>query len=96
MLSSIGRKLFGTFSKEELKKFVLLAITFGLTIGVYWMLRPLKDGVFLITSGTSNQPIAKILSMVVLFPLILVYSYLVDKVQRHKLFYILCSFYESR
>lgn len=93
MLSSIGRKLFGTFSREELKKFVLLAITFGLTIGVYWMLRPLKDGVFLITSGTSNQPVAKILSMIILFPLILVYSYLVDKVQRHKLFYILCSFY---
>src|SRR5687768_2632102 len=93
MLSSIGRKLYGSFSREELKKFILLAIIFGFTIGVYWLLRPIKDGIFCKMAGSSNIPLAKLLSLIFVVPLVLIYSKLVDKFPRHRVFYALCTIY---
>lgn len=93
MLGSIFTKLYGNFSKEELKKFSLLAVIFGFTIGVYWLLRPIKDGVFCTLAGASNIPLAKIVSLIFVVPLVLVYSKLVDKFPRHKIFYALCAIY---
>ena len=37
--------IFGDFDKEELKKFLLLGLIFGLIIGIYWTLRPMKDAI---------------------------------------------------
>ncbi len=90
---NLAKKLYGDFSREELKKFLLLAVIFGFTIGVYWLLRPLKDGVFCNIVGASNIPYAKWLSLVIIFPLVMVYSKLVDKFPRHKVFYALCAIY---
>jgi len=39
------------------------------------------------------QPWAKILSLCIIIPLILFYSKLVDMVEKHKLFYIICTMY---
>ncbi len=78
---------------EERKKFSILAILFGITIGVYWLLRPLKDGVFLTMVGIDYQPLVKILSVVVIVPLVMVYSKLVDRFPRHVLLYGLSIFY---
>lgn len=93
MLGSIAEKLYGKFSKEELKKFSLLAIIFGFTIGVYWLLRPIKDGVFCKMAGSSNIPLAKIFSLFIVIPIVLIYSKLVDKFPRHRIFYALCTIY---
>lgn len=84
---------FGDFSKEEFKKFLKLGVIFALVIGVYWTLRPLKDSIFLSLCGKTNQPIAKWVSLFTLFPIVILYSKLVDKVARHRLFYIIGTIY---
>lgn len=86
-------KLYGRFTKEELKKYVTLALIFCLTIGVYWLLRPTKDGFFCKMAGASNIPLAKMASLFFIFPLVILYSKLVDMFPRHKVFYALCAIY---
>lgn len=97
-ISSLFSSIFiGFESPEEKRKFSILAVLFGLTIGVYWLFRPLKDSVFLTTVGRDYQPWAKILSILVTIGTVMIYSRLVDKYPRHKLlygysiFYALCS-----
>ncbi len=51
--------LFGDFDPEELKKFLLLGLIFGLIIGIYWTLRPMKDAIFQDIVGATWQPRAK-------------------------------------
>lgn len=84
---------FGEFDPEELKKFLLLGLIFGLIIGVYWTLRPMKDALFQDIVGGTWQPRAKWLSLAVVFPLVIIYSKLVDKLSRQNLFYVLSLTY---
>ena len=77
----------------ELKKFLLLALTFLFLIGVYWLLRSVKDSILASTVGIKYQPIAKMVSLCFLVPLILFYSKLIDIVKKHHLFYIIGGFY---
>jgi ATP:ADP antiporter, AAA family len=93
MLGNIAKAWFGNFTADELKKFIKLGVIFSLVIGVYWTLRPLKDSIFQSMAHQDNQPWAKLLSLVVLFPLVILYSKIVDKVSRHKLFYVLGTLY---
>lgn len=93
MLQSIAKAWFGDFSREELKKFLKLGVIFSLVIGVYWTLRPLKDSIFQSMAHADYQPWAKLVSMMVLFPLVMVYGQVVEKVARHKLFYLLGGIY---
>jgi ATP:ADP antiporter, AAA family len=92
-ITSFLKAWFGDFQKEELKKFLKLGVIFAFVIGVYWTLRPLKDSIFGSMANADNQPWAKLVSMIVLFPLVMLYSKLVDKVTRHKLFYIIGTAY---
>ncbi len=93
MLSQIARSWWGNFQKEELKKFGLLSLIFGFIIGTYWMLRPLKDSIFMSVVGSNYIPYAKWLSLLIVFPLVLIYNKLVDLFPRQKLFYALCAIY---
>ena len=94
MFVRLAKTLYGNFkTKEELRKFGLLAGIFGFTIGVYWILRPLKDTVFLSTVGSEWLPLAKTLSVLIIVPLIFIYSKMVERFARQNLFYILCSIY---
>jgi len=81
------------FQVYEKRKFFMLALVFLFLIGVYWMLRSLKDSVFANTVGLAYQPIAKMASLCFLIPLILGYSKLVDIFQKHLLFYFIGGFY---
>lgn len=92
-ITSFLKAWFGDFKREELKKFLKLGVIFAFVIGVYWTLRPLKDSIFSSIAHADNQPWAKVVSLVVLFPLIMIYSKLVDRVERHRLFYIIGSAY---
>ena len=85
--------MFGDFDKEELKKFLLLGLIFGLIIGIYWTLRPMKDALFQDIVGATYQPRAKWLSLAVVFPLVIIYSKLVEMLPRHVLFYVLSLVY---
>ncbi|HEX2978166.1 MAG TPA: Npt1/Npt2 family nucleotide transporter [Candidatus Babeliales bacterium] len=93
MLTKIARWWWGDFQEGELKKFGLLSLIFGLVIGVYWFLRPLKDSIFQAVVGVDYIPRAKMLSLVVVFPLVLIYSKLVDMFPRQQMFYALCTIY---
>ncbi|KKQ32584.1 MAG: Plastidic atp adp transporter [candidate division TM6 bacterium GW2011_GWF2_37_49] len=93
MLSRLLRFFWGELTSDELKKFGMLACTYLFIIGTYWLMRPLKDAIFMRVVGKSYLPVAKIISVLTMIPLILIYSKLVDMFQKHKLFYILFIFY---
>ncbi len=62
MLKQIKSFFSGSFeSYEERKKFSTLGVLFGITIGVYWLLRPIKDSVFMTMVGIDYQPMVKML-----------------------------------
>eukprot|EP01103_Thecamoeba_quadrilineata_P011647 TRINITY_DN2821_c0_g1_i1.p1 TRINITY_DN2821_c0_g1~~TRINITY_DN2821_c0_g1_i1.p1 ORF type:complete len:465 (-),score=88.82 TRINITY_DN2821_c0_g1_i1:88-1482(-) len=78
-------------SRSLFRKFGVLAACQLFIIGTYWLLRPLKDAVFASIVGLSHQPEAKILSLVIIIPLILLYNKLADLMQKHTLFYLVCT-----
>lgn len=92
---------FGDFDAQELRKYLFLGLIFSLIIGTYWMLRPLKDAFFggLIvgygkTEGRSIYlALAKIVSLVLLFPLVTIYGRLVERFRKDQAFYVLAGFY---
>ncbi len=92
-VQNLLKLLFGDFDPEELKKFLLLGLIFGLIIGIYWTLRVMKDSLFQDIVGAIWQPRAKWLSLAVVFPLVIVYSKLVEKLPRQVLFYVLSLAY---
>lgn len=95
MLKRLATTLWGNFeSKEELKKFGILALIFCGIIAIYWALRPMKDSIFNTIVGLEDwQPYAKGLSLVIIFPIVMLYSKLVDMFPRHKVFYFLTGLY---
>jgi len=94
MLKRIAQTIWGKFeSKDEVIKFSLLGIIFGLIIGCYWTLRPIKDSIFAAMVGVDYQPMAKWLSLVIVSALVLVYGKLVDTFSRDRVFYILTVIY---
>jgi AAA family ATP:ADP antiporter len=95
MLKRLATTLWGNFeSREELKKFGILALIFCGIIAIYWALRPMKDSIFNAIVGLEDwQPWAKGLSLVVMFPIVILYSKLVDTFPRHKVFYCLTGLY---
>jgi len=93
-LSNVAVALWGKFdSKAEVKKFAYLALIFGLIIGVYWTLRPIKDSVFMAVVGPQYLWLAKIVSLCVISPLVILYGKLIDTYPRHKVFYALAAIY---
>ena len=60
------RYLWGDLSREEYKKFGILAAAMMLVIGNYWMLRVTKDALFALFVGYQKyQPIVKMISPLV-------------------------------
>ncbi|MGC2310509.1 MAG: Npt1/Npt2 family nucleotide transporter [Candidatus Babeliaceae bacterium] len=92
-LGKLARTWFGDFSREELKKFLLLAFIFFFVIGVYWLIRATKDSVFATIIGADNIPWAKWVSLAVVVPLAMAYGWLVSKFPRHRVFYALSAIY---
>lgn len=90
---SLLQAMFGDFSREELKKFLILSFIFFFTIGVYWLIRVTKDSVFMTVVGSDYIPWAKWVSLFAVVPLVMFYGLLVDKFPRHRVFYALCAFY---
>jgi len=94
MLKRLFTNMFGKFeSKQEVIKYVLLGLTFGVIIAAYWALRPVKDGIFQSIVGVDYTPYAKGLSLVVVLLLIGLYGKLVDMFPRNKVFYIITGVY---
>jgi len=87
--------LFKNMDKQEIKVFSLLSAAFFFIIGAYWTIRSLKNAILKDTVGVSSIPTAKKLSVVAIICLLLVYSKLVDRIPKHRLFFIVCTFYSA-
>jgi ATP:ADP antiporter, AAA family len=93
MAQRIIRFLWGDLRGPELRKFSLLALGFFFLIGSWWPLKTLKDSIFINIVGPLYLPQAKILSLLIFFPLILFYSKLVDHFSKESLIYFfLCTY----
>jgi AAA family ATP:ADP antiporter len=94
MFKRVMTALWGKFeNREEVQKFAILSFMFFLIIGTYWAMRPIKDGLFANIVGVDYIPWAKLLSLMIITPLVVIYSKLVDLLPRHRVFYILISLY---
>lgn len=89
----ICRFNFGTFEKEEFKKFLRMGLIFALIIGVYWTLRPLKDSIFIQLVDKLHLPYAKTVSVLALLPLVMFYTKLLERTSRERMLIILPTFY---
>ena len=93
MLQKLKTTLWGDLSGDEFKRYSMLSVTLLFIIGTYWLMRPLKDGIFATIVGVDFLPYAKMVSFVCILPIVLGYAKLVDLFEKQKLFYILCIFY---
>lgn len=78
---------------HERKKLLFLTITFFCVIAAYTIIKELKDSIFTAVVGRTYIPLAKHMTMLVLIPAILGYSYLVDKLRRYQLLYVYSLIY---
>ena len=91
---SFLKKWFGPFTKQELKRYLFLGVIFGFIIGTYWTIRPLKDALFgTIVGKGSLLALAKIVSMLILFPVVIFYGKMVERFSRINMFYIMGCVY---
>ncbi|MFA5074753.1 MAG: Npt1/Npt2 family nucleotide transporter [Candidatus Babeliales bacterium] len=74
-------------------KVVLLGASFFFIIASYSTLRPLKTSVFFALVGKEYAPIAKMISILILFPIMLPYSKLVDKLRQSQVIYFFLGLY---
>lgn len=86
---------FGSFETEELKKFIKLGAVSSSIIGSYWTLGTIKESLLSILVGAPMLPYAKLFSLLLLCPFLLIYTKLLDIVQRERLFYMLTFFYTA-
>ena len=104
MITSLIQYFYPDIHKDEIKKVSLLAVAFLFTIGTYWLMRLLKDLVlyklaFPTSLGWSHDtgrlwiPTVKTLSPIFVLVLVMIYSKLVDLFEKHKLMYVIATFY---
>lgn len=104
MLSNLIQTFYPDIKRDEIKKFSLLALAFLFTIGTYWLMRLLKDLVlyklaFPTSLGWAEDagrlwiPTVKTLSPLFVLVLVLLYGRLVDLLEKHRLMYVIASFY---
>lgn len=91
-VANLFKSLFNVAPHERLK-LLLLSLTFFFVIASYTIIKELKDSIFIAIVGKEGILYAKPLTMFVLIPAILFYSFLVDRVRRYQLLYIYAIFY---
>jgi len=89
----IKNYIFKDLTKEESKKFSILSAAFFFIIGLYWIVRPLKNAILKDTVGVLSIPLAKQFSIVLVIGLLFSYSMLLDRVSKVRLFYVISLFY---
>mmetsp|Transcript_29086 Transcript_29086/g.38245 ORF Transcript_29086/g.38245 Transcript_29086/m.38245 type:complete len:587 (+) Transcript_29086:70-1830(+) len=86
-------KLYGDLPWSEMPRIAWLSLTLFCIIGGFWILDSLKDSIFENTVGIEYQPKAKVVSAAITIVLVAVYNHLVDRIEKHQLFYVLGGFY---
>lgn len=80
-------------SKNYIIKMILLGFCFFFIIGAYTLLKELKDAIFTIIVGYKYLPDAKAISLFLMIPMVLFYSWLSEKIKRHYLLSFYAFFY---
>ncbi len=104
MVSSLIRFFYPDIKKEEVLKFGLFAIALFFILGAYWSLRLLKDLLIYKLAfptvfgwdadfGRRLIPTLKMITPFLVAGIVVLYTKLLDMFEKHKLFYIFCSFY---
>ena len=93
MLPKPFQMIWGNLCAEEIKKFGLLSLSLMFTIGPYWMLRGIREALFIDMVGLRWQPVGKIVAFSFIIPLVLFYSKLIDLVKKEKLFSIIYTIF---
>ncbi len=85
--------ILGDLEASEIKKVLYLTLIFLLITGTYAILHPLKEALFVRIVGKLYIPYAKMASFIILVPILFIYAKLVDLLEKHQLFYLLCSIF---
>lgn len=105
MITGLVQFFYPDIKKEDIKKVSLLGLTFFFIVGSYWLLRLLKDLFFyerlgfpvelgyMPNHGRDLIPFAKMVSPWIVLGVVVIYTKLVDMFEKHKLFYIIATFY---
>lgn len=81
------------YSKNYLIKMILLGLCFFFIFGAYTLLKELKDAIFTIVVGYKHLPDAKAISLFLMIPMVLFYSWLSEKIKRNYLLSFYALFY---
>ena len=76
---------FGEFEESEFRKFARMGSILSVILGIYYMMRPLKDSLFAQLVGAEFQPYAKFISVIFIGVAVAVYTKLLDFFPKHKL-----------
>ena len=91
--SFLQRWIYDYDSKETFLKYLHLACIFFCIIGIYSIMMPIKDTVFLKTIGIEYLSLGKIFAVLVIIPLLFLYSHLTAYIPRHRLLCAVGLFY---
>ncbi len=78
---------------EDFWRVLWLSGTLFFIVGGYWLLRSLKDPIISAIDGVECIPMAKIVSLVAVFGLVIIYNKLLDIMPKHHIFYGMGIFY---
>jgi len=91
--SRLVSNLWGLSSGSELKKFLYLAAGAFCLLGSFSPLKPLKESLFINMIGAEYYPRVKIISVILMFLVVLLYSKIVDYFSKQYLIYAFLVFY---
>ena len=91
--SAVARTLYGELPQDKLVQAGTFSALLCFVVGIYWMMRSLKDSVFATLVGLEYQPQAKMLSLFVVTAVLFAYNKVVDLVERNRLFAVICGSY---
>eukprot|EP01012_Entosiphon_sulcatum_P031260 TRINITY_DN3917_c0_g1_i1.p1 TRINITY_DN3917_c0_g1~~TRINITY_DN3917_c0_g1_i1.p1 ORF type:complete len:499 (+),score=48.05 TRINITY_DN3917_c0_g1_i1:24-1499(+) len=87
------RVVWGDLHDEDCRRFAVLSLAFLCIVGTYWLARTQKDALFMKITGKVYIPYAKIVSFLLMGPLVLLYSKMADTLERATIFYVVCGVY---
>jgi len=104
MVSSVIRYFYPDIKKDEVLKFSLFALALFFILGSYWALRLLKDSLIYKIAfpeslgwaagyGKDLIPTLKMITPFIVAAVVVLYTKLLDMMEKHQLFYVFCSFY---
>ena len=72
----------GTLTRRERQKVILLSVWFFLTIATLWVLKPIRNASLLAHLGAAELPYVRLATVVVVGLVVAAYSHVVDRLTR--------------